>query len=80
VGHLKSEYDAKLTELKTDQELAKMITEKLNASGLTVSVRPDQTLRWRAVVIPRPEGNDAGAQSGVDSMARILRLQYDLKT
>jgi hypothetical protein len=80
VGHLKSEYDAKLTELKTDQELAEMITEKLNISGLTVSVRPHQTLRWHAVVIPRPVGNDAGAQSGVNSMAGILRLQYDLKT
>jgi hypothetical protein len=78
-GPLKAQYDAKLTELKTDQELAEMITEKLNASGLTVSVRPHQTLRWHAVVIPRPEGNDAGAQSGVNSMVRILRLQYDLK-
>jgi hypothetical protein len=56
-----------------------MITERLNASGLTVSVRPHQTFRWHAVVIPRPEGNDAGAQSGVNSMVRILRLQYDLK-
>jgi len=78
-GHLKSEYDVQPTELRTDQELAEIITKKLNISGLSVSVHPDQTHGWRAVVITRPEAKDAGVEGAVDSIARILRRQYDLK-
>jgi hypothetical protein len=78
-GHLKSEYDVQPTELKTDQELAEMITKKLKITGLMVSVHPDETHRWRAVVITRPEAKDAGVEGAVDSIARILRRQYDLK-
>jgi hypothetical protein len=80
VGRFKSEYDVQPTELKTDLELVEMITRKLNISGMTVSVQSDQMYGWRAVVITRPEAKNAGVQGAVDSVARTLRLRYDLKT
>jgi hypothetical protein len=80
VGRLKSEYDVQLAEPKTDQELAEMITKKLNIGGLMVSVQSDQMFGWRAVVITRPEAKNAGVQGAVDSVVRTLRLRYDLKT
>ena len=65
---------------KTAEELADMLGQKINLSGLKVGVRPDLNLEWVAWVQNMPVGtDDAEIYALVYQAAAHLRALYDLR-
>ena len=58
-------------------QLADMITSKINVSGLEISVRRDHAFGWTPTVLAAP-ANQIGFQRRAEEIARHLRVQFEL--
>ena len=72
-------------QLRTKQELARMIADQLQLEGLegapvdrmTINITPDMAYGWRVVVMGDP-ARLPGAQSHADRLAEDMRRTYHL--
>lgn len=65
-------------EEKTEVELEEMIAQRIVVGGVYVSVRRDDLLGWRAMVITAPK-HATYAQKMADDVAVELRKKFVLK-
>jgi len=69
-------------QLRTKQELARMIADQLQLEGapadrMTINITPDMAYGWRVVVMGDP-ARLPGAQSHADRVAEDMRRKYHL--
>ena len=75
---LETEQDPVEKEAKTDAELEDMILQRLLIGGVFVSVRRDEILGWRPMVVTAPK-HTRNAQELADKIAAELRKKFTLK-
>jgi hypothetical protein len=63
---------------KTAQELADMISQRLNVGGIFVAVHKDPAYGWHPQVMTRPAAA-INCQLLAEEIAKELRVKYDLK-
>jgi hypothetical protein len=59
-------------------QLADMITNKINVAGLEISVRRDHAFGWTPTVLSAP-ANQIGFQRRAEEIAQYLRVQFELR-
>lgn len=64
---------------RTDAEPEGLILQRLLIGGVYVSVRADEVLGWRPIVITAPKHN-RNAQELADKIAAELRKKFTLKS
>jgi hypothetical protein len=65
-------------ENKTAQELADMISLKINVGGTFIKVHPDKVHGWHPAVVAAPQ-NAYALQKAAETIATRLRTKYELK-
>ena len=58
-------------------QLANMITQKINVTGVKVAVRRDHAYGWVPTVVSAPS-DQIGFQRRADEIAHVLRTRFDL--
>jgi hypothetical protein len=59
------------------EQLADMITQKINVAGVEVSVRRDHAYGWVPTVVSAPS-DQIGFQRRADEIAHVLRARFEL--
>lgn len=59
------------------EQLARMIVEKINVTGVEVAVRRDHTYGWVPTVVLAPS-DQIGFQRRADEIAHVLRARFEL--
>jgi hypothetical protein len=59
------------------EQLADMITQKINVTGVDVAVRRDHAFGWVPTVISSPS-DQIGFQRRADEIAHVLRTRFEL--
>ena len=61
----------------TAEQLARMIVEKINVTGVEVAVRRDHAYGWVPTIVSAP-GDPIGFQRRADEIAHVLRTRFEL--
>ena len=59
------------------EQLAGMIAEKINVTGVEVAVRKDHAYGWVPTVVSAPS-DQIGFQRRADEIAHVLRTRFEL--
>jgi hypothetical protein len=68
---------AMVKERCTAEQLACMIAEKINVTGVEVAVRRDHAYGWVPTIVSAP-ADPIGFQRRADEIAHVLRTRFEL--